>query len=145
MENRLGNRLQPGNRPRHCNCISGSRRQCGSEFCEPRSDLLGIFPGLTISNGTGRSSKRVRDQLGIRNGQMCSKGLSVSFSGSSSRRRHPGPQSIDCPQSPSAFVQTRLEKKKDPEISVNLYSHYQEWCHENNVRPFASRAFTPDH
>jgi len=46
-------------------------------------------------------------------------------------------------QSPSAFVQSRLEERKDSEITaVDLYAHYQEWCQENNVRPFASQAFT---
>jgi len=36
-----------------------------------------------------------------------------------------------------------LVKKKGAELSVvDLYQHYQEWCRENNVRPFASRPFT---
>jgi hypothetical protein len=25
---------------------------------------------------------------------------------------------------------------------VDLYEHYQNWCRENHVRPFASKAFT---
>jgi P4 family phage/plasmid primase-like protien len=46
-------------------------------------------------------------------------------------------------QSPSAFVQSCLEKRKDSEITaVDLYAHYQEWCIMNGVRPFASQAFT---
>ena len=46
-------------------------------------------------------------------------------------------------QSPAAFVQSRLEKKRDSEITaVELYTHYQEWCIKNGVRPFASQAFT---
>jgi len=45
--------------------------------------------------------------------------------------------------SPSAFVRSALVKKKDSELGVvDLYEHYQEWCRRNNVRPFASRAFT---
>jgi phage/plasmid-associated DNA primase len=45
-------------------------------------------------------------------------------------------------QSPSAFVQSCLEKRKDSEIgAVDLYAHYQEWCRANHVRPFASQAF----
>jgi hypothetical protein len=45
-------------------------------------------------------------------------------------------------QSPSAFVRLCLEKRKGSEISaVDLYAHYQEWCRENHVRPFASQAF----
>ena len=46
-------------------------------------------------------------------------------------------------QSPAAFVQSCLEKRKDSEITaVDLYGHYQEWCVQNGVRPFASQAFT---
>jgi P4 family phage/plasmid primase-like protien len=46
-------------------------------------------------------------------------------------------------QSPGAFVQSCLEKRKDSEIAaVELYTHYQEWCIKNGVRPFASQAFT---
>lgn len=46
-------------------------------------------------------------------------------------------------QSPSAFVQSCLERRKDSEIAaVDLYAHYQEWCIKNGVRPFASQAFT---
>jgi phage/plasmid-associated DNA primase len=46
-------------------------------------------------------------------------------------------------QSPSAFVQSCLEKRKDSEITaVDLYAHYQEWCIKNGVRPFESQAFT---
>jgi phage/plasmid-associated DNA primase len=46
-------------------------------------------------------------------------------------------------QSPAAFVQSCLEKRKDSEITaVDLYGHYQEWCTQNGVRPFASQAFT---
>ena len=46
-------------------------------------------------------------------------------------------------QSPAAFVQSCLEKRKDSEIAaVELYGHYQEWCMQNGVRPFASQAFT---
>lgn len=46
-------------------------------------------------------------------------------------------------QSPAAFVQSFVEKRKDSEITaVDLYSHYQEWCMQNGVRPFASQAFT---
>ena len=45
--------------------------------------------------------------------------------------------------SPAAFVRSCLLKKKGSELGVvDLYSHYQEWCRENHVRPFASRAFT---
>jgi P4 family phage/plasmid primase-like protien len=45
-------------------------------------------------------------------------------------------------QSPSAFVQSCLEKRKDSELTaVDLYAHYQEWCWDNHVRPFASQAF----
>ena len=45
-------------------------------------------------------------------------------------------------QSPSAFVRACLEKREDSEITaVDLYAHYQEWCRENRVRPFASQAF----
>jgi hypothetical protein len=25
---------------------------------------------------------------------------------------------------------------------VDLYSHYQNWCQQNDIRPFASQAFT---
>ena len=36
-------------------------------------------------------------------------------------------------------------KKKDSELGVvDLYEHYQEWCRENNIRPFASRPFTSE-
>ena len=46
-------------------------------------------------------------------------------------------------QSPAAFVQSCLEKRKDSEITaVDLYSHYQEWCQENHVGPVPSKAFT---
>ena len=46
-------------------------------------------------------------------------------------------------QSPAAFVQSCLEKRKDSEITaVDLYGHYQDWCIQNGVRPFASQAFT---
>ena len=46
-------------------------------------------------------------------------------------------------QSPAAFVQSCLEKRKDSEITaVDLYSNYQEWCVQNGVRPVASQAFT---
>jgi hypothetical protein len=46
-------------------------------------------------------------------------------------------------QSPVAFVQSRLEKRKDSEITaVELYSNYQEWCIKNAVLPLASQAFT---
>jgi hypothetical protein len=46
-------------------------------------------------------------------------------------------------QSPAAFVHSCLEKRKDSEIAaVDLYAHYQEWCMQNGVRPFASQAFT---
>ena len=45
--------------------------------------------------------------------------------------------------SPSAFVRSCLIKKRDGELGVvDLYEHYQEWCRENHVRPFASRPFT---
>jgi phage/plasmid-associated DNA primase len=45
--------------------------------------------------------------------------------------------------SPSAFVRACLVKKRDAELGVvDLYEHYQEWCRENHVRPFASRPFT---
>ena len=34
-------------------------------------------------------------------------------------------------------------KKRDGELGVvDLYAHYQNWCRENHVRPFASRPFT---
>jgi phage/plasmid-associated DNA primase len=45
--------------------------------------------------------------------------------------------------SPAAFVRACLAKKRDGELGVvDLYEHYQNWCRENHVRPFASRAFT---
>ena len=45
--------------------------------------------------------------------------------------------------SPAAFVRACLVKKRDGELGVvDLYEHYQKWCRENHVRPFASRAFT---
>ena len=45
--------------------------------------------------------------------------------------------------SPSAFVRSCLVKKRDAELGVvDLYAHYQNWCRENHVRPFASRPFT---
>ena len=45
--------------------------------------------------------------------------------------------------SPAAFVRSCLVKKRDEELGVvDLYSFYQEWCRENHIRPFASRAFT---
>ena len=45
--------------------------------------------------------------------------------------------------SPAAFVRSCLVKKRDEEQGVvDLYGHYQNWCRENHVRPFASRAFT---
>ncbi len=45
--------------------------------------------------------------------------------------------------SPSAFVRSCLMKKKDSELGVlDLYEHYQIWCKENHIRPFASRPFT---
>ena len=46
-------------------------------------------------------------------------------------------------QSPAAFVQPCLEKRKDSEITaVDLYADYQEWCQENHVGPVPSKAFT---
>ena len=46
-------------------------------------------------------------------------------------------------ESPSAFLQSCLERRKDSELTaVDLYADYQEWCIENGVRPFASQAFT---
>ena len=34
-------------------------------------------------------------------------------------------------------------KKRDGELGVvDLYWHYQNWCRENHIRPFPSRAFT---
>jgi hypothetical protein len=34
-------------------------------------------------------------------------------------------------------------KKRDGELGVvDLYEHYQDWCRENHIRPFASRPFT---
>jgi phage/plasmid-associated DNA primase len=46
-------------------------------------------------------------------------------------------------QSPAAFVESCLEKRKDSELTaVELSSHYQEWCVQNGMRPFASQAFT---
>ncbi len=45
--------------------------------------------------------------------------------------------------SPAAFVRSCLVKKRDGELGVvDLYGHYQDWCRENHVRPFASRPFT---
>src|SRR5665811_492135 len=45
--------------------------------------------------------------------------------------------------SPAAFVRSCLVKKRDAELGVvDLYEHYQDWCRENHVRPFASRPFT---
>ena len=45
--------------------------------------------------------------------------------------------------SPAAFVRSRLVKKRDGELGVvDVYAHYQNWCRENHVRPFASRPFT---
>ena len=45
--------------------------------------------------------------------------------------------------SPAAFVRSCLVKKRDGELGVvDLYAHYQNWCRENHVRPFASRPFT---
>lgn len=45
--------------------------------------------------------------------------------------------------SPAAFVRSCLVKKTGAELGVgDLYSHYQEWCRLNHVRPFASRPFT---
>ena len=45
--------------------------------------------------------------------------------------------------SPAAFVRSCLVKKRDGELGVvDLYEHYQQWCRENHVRPFPSRAFT---
>ena len=45
--------------------------------------------------------------------------------------------------SPAAFVRSCLVKKRDGELGVvDLYGHYQNWCRENHVRPFASRPFT---
>jgi hypothetical protein len=45
--------------------------------------------------------------------------------------------------SPAAFVRSCLVKKRDEELGVvDLYAHYQDWCRENHVRPFAFRPFT---
>ena len=45
--------------------------------------------------------------------------------------------------SPAAFVRSCLVKKRDAELGVvDLYGHYQDWCRDNHVRPFASRPFT---
>ncbi|MGO8927935.1 MAG: hypothetical protein ACLQU3_13745 [Limisphaerales bacterium] len=45
--------------------------------------------------------------------------------------------------SPAAFVRSCLIKKRDGELGVvDLYERYQNWCRENHVRPFSSRAFT---
>ena len=46
-------------------------------------------------------------------------------------------------QSPAAFAKSCLAKRRDSETaSVDLCGHYQQWCIENGVRPFASQAFT---
>jgi P4 family phage/plasmid primase-like protien len=45
--------------------------------------------------------------------------------------------------SAAAFVRSCLVKKRDAELGVlDLYAHYQEWCRDNHIRPFASRPFT---
>jgi putative DNA primase/helicase len=45
--------------------------------------------------------------------------------------------------SPSAFVRSALVKRRDAELGVvELYEHYQEWCRNNQVRPFASKQFS---
>ena len=45
--------------------------------------------------------------------------------------------------SPAAFVRSCLVKRKDAELGVvDLYEHYQEWCRENHIRPFASKPFS---
>ena len=44
--------------------------------------------------------------------------------------------------SPAAFVRSALVERKGGEIgSAELYLHYQEWCRENHLRPFPSKAF----
>src|ERR1035441_7018957 len=44
--------------------------------------------------------------------------------------------------SPAAFVRSALVEIKGGEIgSAELYLHYQEWCRENHLRPFPSKAF----
>lgn len=45
--------------------------------------------------------------------------------------------------SPAAFVRSCVVKEKEAELGVlDLYEHYQKWCKENYIRPFASRPFT---
>ena len=44
--------------------------------------------------------------------------------------------------SPAAFVRSALVERKGGEIgSAELYLHYQNWCRENHLRPFSSKAF----
>ena len=45
-------------------------------------------------------------------------------------------------QSPKAFVQSCLERKEGAEMGITeLYSHYQRWCVDNRVKPFAGQHF----
>jgi P4 family phage/plasmid primase-like protien len=46
-------------------------------------------------------------------------------------------------ESPKAFVAQCLKKNSNSIMgSADLYAHYQEWCREQSIPPFASQAFT---
>ena len=45
-------------------------------------------------------------------------------------------------QSPKAFVQSCLQRKAGAEMGITeLYSHYQQWCVQNQMTPFAGQGF----
>lgn len=45
--------------------------------------------------------------------------------------------------SPRAFVRCKIVKKKEGQMGVvELYEHYQKWCRDNHIRPFASKGFS---
>jgi P4 family phage/plasmid primase-like protien len=45
-------------------------------------------------------------------------------------------------ESPKAFVKTCLERKQGAEmVGADLYAHYQHWCLQNQVIPFAGQYF----
>ena len=46
-------------------------------------------------------------------------------------------------ESPKAFARDCLKRQPDAIMgSADLYDHYQEWCREQSIPPFASQAFT---
>ena len=45
-------------------------------------------------------------------------------------------------ESPKAFVQACLERKEGAEmVGTDLFAHYQQWCVENQITPFAGQYF----